>query len=163
MLVVLHYHSPSDLLKISFTDMISFADGCWQEEKGKEISNLQSTRMLKWMKLKCCFRVEELAINQFQHPSDSSLAILSQSRFNGEQFFYWLQFLVSLLTACVGGVYWQNFSILIFTNEILLLIFYDNFFSLVGKSFSLTIIISTSPVQIATINKAIKVTVDGPR
>ncbi|KAK9883380.1 hypothetical protein WA026_001553 [Henosepilachna vigintioctopunctata] len=32
-----------------------------------------------------------------------------------------------------------------------------------GKSFSLTIIVSTTPPQIATLTKAIKVTVDGPR
>ncbi|XP_049818005.1 runt-related transcription factor 3 isoform X2 [Aethina tumida] len=32
-----------------------------------------------------------------------------------------------------------------------------------GKSFSLTIIIKTDPIQVATYNKAIKVTVDGPR
>ncbi|CAG9767086.1 unnamed protein product [Ceutorhynchus assimilis] len=32
-----------------------------------------------------------------------------------------------------------------------------------GKSFSLTIMVSTSPPQVATYNKAIKVTVDGPR
>ncbi|KAK2710605.1 segmentation protein Runt-like [Artemia franciscana] len=32
-----------------------------------------------------------------------------------------------------------------------------------GKSFSLSIIISTTPVQVCTYNKAIKVTVDGPR
>ncbi|XP_067636711.1 segmentation protein Runt [Eurosta solidaginis] len=32
-----------------------------------------------------------------------------------------------------------------------------------GKSFTLSIVISTNPVQIATYNKAIKVTVDGPR
>ncbi|KAG8234280.1 hypothetical protein J437_LFUL006525 [Ladona fulva] len=32
-----------------------------------------------------------------------------------------------------------------------------------GKSFSLTIIVSSSPPQVATYNKAIKVTVDGPR
>ncbi|KAF5270175.1 hypothetical protein FQR65_LT05655 [Abscondita terminalis] len=32
-----------------------------------------------------------------------------------------------------------------------------------GKSFSLSIMISTSPFQVATYNKAIKVTVDGPR
>ncbi|XP_063243240.1 segmentation protein Runt-like [Bacillus rossius redtenbacheri] len=32
-----------------------------------------------------------------------------------------------------------------------------------GKSFSLTIVISSSPHQVATYNKAIKVTVDGPR
>ncbi|KAI8127932.1 Segmentation protein Runt [Lucilia cuprina] len=32
-----------------------------------------------------------------------------------------------------------------------------------GKSFSLSIILSTNPIQIATYNKAIKVTVDGPR
>ncbi|KAG5683966.1 hypothetical protein PVAND_013221 [Polypedilum vanderplanki] len=32
-----------------------------------------------------------------------------------------------------------------------------------GKSFTLTIIISTTPVQVATYTKAIKVTVDGPR
>lgn len=32
-----------------------------------------------------------------------------------------------------------------------------------GKSFSLTITLSTNPPQIATYNKAIKVTVDGPR
>uniref|UniRef100_A0A182FMJ2 Uncharacterized protein n=1 Tax=Anopheles albimanus TaxID=7167 RepID=A0A182FMJ2_ANOAL len=31
------------------------------------------------------------------------------------------------------------------------------------KSFTLTITISTSPPQVATYNKAIKVTVDGPR
>jgi runt-related transcription factor len=39
-------------------------------------------------------------------------------------------------------------------------------FSLVsssGKSFTITIVISTVPLQIATYNKAIKVTVDGPR
>lgn len=42
-----------------------------------------------------------------------------------------------------------------------------NFFSILsffkGKSFSLSIILSTNPIQIATYNKAIKVTVDGPR
>lgn len=32
-----------------------------------------------------------------------------------------------------------------------------------GKSFTLSIIISTNPIQIATYSKAIKVTVDGPR
>ncbi|XP_076028819.1 uncharacterized protein LOC143017809 isoform X2 [Oratosquilla oratoria] len=32
-----------------------------------------------------------------------------------------------------------------------------------GKSFTLTIIISSSPLQMTTLNKAIKVTVDGPR
>ncbi|XP_049817524.1 runt-related transcription factor 2 isoform X2 [Aethina tumida] len=32
-----------------------------------------------------------------------------------------------------------------------------------GKSFTLTIMVSTSPPQVATYNKAIKVTVDGPR
>ncbi|KAH8397944.1 hypothetical protein KR222_006845 [Zaprionus bogoriensis] len=32
-----------------------------------------------------------------------------------------------------------------------------------GKSFTLTIVISTNPIQIATYTKAIKVTVDGPR
>lgn len=32
-----------------------------------------------------------------------------------------------------------------------------------GKSFSITITISTNPPQVATYNKAIKVTVDGPR
>lgn len=36
-------------------------------------------------------------------------------------------------------------------------------FSLPGKSFSLSIVIATNPIQIATYNKAIKVTVDGPR
>lgn len=41
----------------------------------------------------------------------------------------------------------------------------DNFrfCSLAGKSFTLTICISTCPVQVTTLNKAIKVTVDGPR
>ena len=37
------------------------------------------------------------------------------------------------------------------------------FFKLTGKSFTLTITISSSPPQITTYNKAIKVTVDGPR
>lgn len=32
-----------------------------------------------------------------------------------------------------------------------------------GKSFSLSIVIATNPIQVATYNKAIKVTVDGPR
>ena len=36
-------------------------------------------------------------------------------------------------------------------------------FLISGKSFTLTIIISTTPIQIATYSKAIKVTVDGPR
>lgn len=36
-------------------------------------------------------------------------------------------------------------------------------FLLAGKSFTLTIVISTNPIQIATYTKAIKVTVDGPR
>lgn len=34
---------------------------------------------------------------------------------------------------------------------------------LTGKSFTLTIMLSTNPPQIGTYNKAIKVTVDGPR
>lgn len=37
----------------------------------------------------------------------------------------------------------------------------SNYF--LGKSFTLTICISTTPMQIATYTKAIKVTVDGPR
>jgi hypothetical protein len=37
------------------------------------------------------------------------------------------------------------------------------FFFFSGKSFTITIIISTVPLQVATYNKAIKVTVDGPR
>lgn len=36
-----------------------------------------------------------------------------------------------------------------------------NIFS--GKSFTITITVSTSPPQVATYGKAIKVTVDGPR
>lgn len=35
--------------------------------------------------------------------------------------------------------------------------------TLSGKSFTLTIIINSSPPQVATYAKAIKVTVDGPR
>ena len=34
---------------------------------------------------------------------------------------------------------------------------------ILGKSFNLTIIVASQPPQIATYNKAIKVTVDGPR
>lgn len=45
--------------------------------------------------------------------------------------------------------------------------FYIDFVSFIctftGKSFTLTIMVSTSPPQTATYNKAIKVTVDGPR
>lgn len=41
--------------------------------------------------------------------------------------------------------------------------FFFFYCSLVGKSFTLTITISTSPPQVTTYNKAIKVTVDGPR
>lgn len=52
-----------------------------------------------------------------------------------------------------------------------LLRFFRNFFQIPfffsfhssGKSFTLTITVSTSPPQITTYNKAIKVTVDGPR
>ncbi|KAJ3644644.1 hypothetical protein Zmor_022359 [Zophobas morio] len=43
------------------------------------------------------------------------------------------------------------------------LFYIDALFLVPGKSFTLTIIVSTSPPQIATYNKAIKVTVDGPR
>jgi len=35
--------------------------------------------------------------------------------------------------------------------------------SVPGKSFSITITVNTSPPQVATYSKAIKVTVDGPR
>jgi hypothetical protein len=38
-----------------------------------------------------------------------------------------------------------------------------NLFIVTGKSFTLTIIVSSSPPQMATYSKAIKVTVDGPR
>lgn len=43
--------------------------------------------------------------------------------------------------------------------------FIKTFLSLfvLGKSFTLTITVSTSPPHVATYNKAIKVTVDGPR
>lgn len=37
------------------------------------------------------------------------------------------------------------------------------FFVLAGKSFTITITLSTNPPQVATYTKAIKVTVDGPR
>lgn len=37
------------------------------------------------------------------------------------------------------------------------------FTSFTGKSFTLTISFSTTPPQVVTYNKAIKVTVDGPR
>lgn len=54
--------------------------------------------------------------------------------------------------------YWIDFKRReILTNECLLLLL------LPGKSFSLTIVISTIPVQVASYMKAIKVTVDGPR
>lgn len=46
-------------------------------------------------------------------------------------------------------------------NIFFLLIFV--FFFLAGKSFTLTITVHTSPIQVATYAKAIKVTVDGPR
>jgi hypothetical protein len=39
----------------------------------------------------------------------------------------------------------------------------NNIIFITGKSFTLTITISTSPPQVATYLKAIKVTVDGPR
>ena len=38
-----------------------------------------------------------------------------------------------------------------------------NLLIVTGKSFTLTIIVSSSPPQMATYSKAIKVTVDGPR
>jgi len=38
-----------------------------------------------------------------------------------------------------------------------------NWIIVTGKSFTLTIIVSSSPPQMATYSKAIKVTVDGPR
>lgn len=41
--------------------------------------------------------------------------------------------------------------------------FIFSFSPFAGKSFTLTIMVSTSPPQTATYNKAIKVTVDGPR
>lgn len=40
---------------------------------------------------------------------------------------------------------------------------YFFFFFFLGKSFTLTIMLQTSPPQVATLSKAIKVTVDGPR
>lgn len=40
---------------------------------------------------------------------------------------------------------------------------YFFFFFFSGKSFTLTIMLQTSPPQVATLSKAIKVTVDGPR
>lgn len=43
------------------------------------------------------------------------------------------------------------------------LIRYNSFFYVTGKSFTLTITVSCSPPQVTTYNKAIKVTVDGPR
>lgn len=39
----------------------------------------------------------------------------------------------------------------------------SQWFCISGKSFTLTIMVSTSPPQVATYSKAIKVTVDGPR
>jgi hypothetical protein len=39
----------------------------------------------------------------------------------------------------------------------------ENLFIVTGKSFTLTIIVSSLPPQMATYSKAIKVTVDGPR
>jgi hypothetical protein len=41
--------------------------------------------------------------------------------------------------------------------------FYFIFLFITGKSFTLTISVSSTPVQITTYSKAIKVTVDGPR
>lgn len=41
--------------------------------------------------------------------------------------------------------------------------FFCVYFFSIGKSFTLTITVSTSPPQVATYLKAIKVTVDGPR
>lgn len=42
-------------------------------------------------------------------------------------------------------------------------VFIFNFFSSLGKSFTLTITVFTNPTQVATYHRAIKVTVDGPR
>lgn len=47
-----------------------------------------------------------------------------------------------------------------FTQQFL---FISSRFSMIGKSFTLTITVSTSPPQVTTYTKAIKVTVDGPR
>ena len=107
--------------------MISFLD-CWQEKKGKEISNLQSTRMLKWMKLKCCFRVVEFCDKSISSSSltslDSSLAILSQSRFNGEQFFLLTPiFILYCVSGREGGSLLAKFFNFNLHHEILLLIF----------------------------------------
>lgn len=59
--------------------------------------------------------------------------------------------------------YWHRSHI---THEIFICPFFAHFLPIslfVGKSFSLTICISTVPAQVTTYMKAIKVTVDGPR
>lgn len=62
-------------------------------------------------------------------------------------------------TLCVNNIkqdiYFLAFYYFIYIRKINLFV--------TGKSFTLTIMISTSPPQVATYNKAIKVTVDGPR
>lgn len=136
MLVVLYYYSPSDLLKIfSRTWYRSQTAG----RKRKEISNLQSTRMLKWMKLKCCFRVEEFCDKSISSSSltsllDSLLAILSQSRFNGEQFF--LLTPIFILYCVSGGSLLAEFFNFNLHHGILLLIFLRHFSSSLSLSLS---------------------------
>lgn len=66
----------------------------------------------------------------------------------------------------IDGVYtcWNFYKIMycIFFLSLIKLIFsFCNCFP--GKSFTITIIIATTPIQVATYSKAIKVTVDGPR
>lgn len=56
--------------------------------------------------------------------------------------------------SCIAHILFQDYQIVDF------IIFY---FIISGKSFTITITISTSPPQVATYSKAIKVTVDGPR
>lgn len=51
----------------------------------------------------------------------------------------------------------------LFENQLSRVERFDTESSVSGKSFSLTILISSQPFQVATYAKAIKVTVDGPR
>lgn len=90
---------------------------------------------------------------RLQHTLTSSSRRFNQ---NDSRIFYWFQFF-TLPSPWLALLCWQFSANLLIFSPLTLLSRH------VGKSFTLTIVISTTPLQIALYTKAIKVTVDGPR
>ncbi|VVC93993.1 unnamed protein product [Leptidea sinapis] len=96
---------------------------------------------------------------------NSSAVMKNQvAKFNDLRFYYFIAHkLRTLLLSAFKLLYFPAGFNVALSSEIFNLFAEIKFVLVAGKSFTLTITVSTTPPQVTTYNKAIKVTVDGPR